>query len=367
VTPPPLTITLKNIKTRARKSASASTSGSGTGTGGDGFAYTPAQFGDYFILILKILAGFIVFCWVSTSNYLNTTSIDTNASYPIFGKKQVREAGTPVERPHDSVLRRKGLSRFEDLGATTPAQYMSKQYVDTVDDNPYATRFTPVPIDMSNEAQIREKLVGLSGLSWWFERTQQSSYQVGGLILHKVFDVLRGFTTTIERESGNSTKVARIFASLLRLAFDLFTIGLFMSFLGLVWLLWIPGWLGGLTAFLPLAYFTNSAIWQLCKQGFILFWTFVWMCLFGWVTIFPVIWQFCYLIYLLFMKQLRDDPGKFGTEFLNRMQSLVWMYFLTAVIIALASTELPNATKITVGIVSGVLFLYKVYKWWQTA
>ena len=63
-----MTITLKNIKTRARKSASASTSGSGTGTGGDGFAYTPAQFGDYFILILEILAGFIVFCWVSTSN-----------------------------------------------------------------------------------------------------------------------------------------------------------------------------------------------------------------------------------------------------------------------------------------------------------
>jgi len=327
-----MTITLKNIKSRARKSASASTSGSGsasgTGTGGDGFAYTPAQFGDYFILILEILAGFIVFCWISTSNYLNTTTIDTNASYPIFG------------------------------------EILGNNLNPVVDNNPYATRLNPGPIDMSNQAQIRERVVGLS---WWFERTQQSSYQVGGLILHKVFDVLKGFTTTIERESGNATKVARIFASLLRLAFDLFTIGLFMSFLGLVWLLWIPGWLGGLTAFLPLAYFTNSAIWQLCKQGFILFWTFVWMCLFGWVTIFPVIWQFYYLIYLLFMKQLRDDPGKFGTEFLNRMQSLIWMYFLTAVIIALASSELPSATKITVGIVSGVLFLYKVYKWWQTA
>jgi len=320
-----MTITLKNIKTRARKSASASTSGSGSG--GDGFAYTPSQFGDYFILILKILAGFIVFCWIATSNYLNATSIDTNASYPIFG---------------------------EILGNN----------LNPADNNPYATRLNPGPVDMSNQAQIRERVVGLS---WWFERTQQSSYQAGGLILHKVFDVLKGFTTTIESESGNSTKVARIFASLLRLAFDLLTIGLFMSFLGLVWFLWIPGWLGGLTAFLPLAYFTNSAIWQLCKQGFILFWTFVWMCLFGWVTIFPVIWQFYYLIYLMFMKQLRDDPGKFGTEFLNRIQSLVWMYFLTAVIIALASTELPDATKITVGIVSGVLFLYKVYKWWQTA
>lgn len=347
-----MTITLKNIKTRARQSGS--TSGSGTTSGG--FDYTPSNLGDYFILILEILAGFIVFCWIATSNYLNATTIDTNASYPIFGKKQVREAGTPVERPHDSFLRKKGLSQFKDLGATTPAQYMSKQYVDnTVVDNPYATRFTPGPIDMSDEDQIKEKLVGLSGLSWWFERTQQSSYQLGGFILNKVFNGLQDFTGKIvENEKSTSTMATRIFTSILRILFDILSVCMFTIFLGLVWLLWIPGWLGGLTAFLPLAYFTNSAIWQLCKQGFILFWTFVWMCLFGWVTIFPVIWQFFYLIYLMFVKQLRDDAGRFGAEFLKRMQSLVYIYVVTALIIAFASTELPNPTKFTVGVVSAI-------------
>ena len=238
---------------------------------------------------------------------------------------------------------------------------MSKQYVDTVDDNPYATRFTPGPIDMSNEAQIREKLVGLSGLSWWFERTQQSSYQVGGLILHKVFDVLKGFTTTIERESGNSTKVARIFTSILRILFDILSLILFTSFFGLVFGMWIPGWVGGLTAFLPLAYFTSSAFLQFFKNVFILFWTFVWMCIAGWVTVFPVIWQFFYLIYLVYVKQLRDDPGRFGTEFLKRMQSLVYIYVLIALIIAFASSELPIPTKVTVGVVSAIVIAIQFF------
>ncbi len=167
--------------------------------------------------------------------------------------------------------------------------------------------------------------------------------------------IMQDFTGKIvENEKSTSTMATRIFTSILRILFDILSVCMFTIFLGLVWLLWIPGWLGGLTAFLPLAYFTNSAIWQLCKQGFILFWTFVWMCLFGWVTIFPVIWQFFYLIYLMFVKQLRDNAGQFGTEFLKRMQSLVYIYVVTALIIAFASTELPNPTKFTVGVVSAI-------------
>ena len=303
-----MTITLKHIKTRARRSAS--TSASASASTGDGFDYPSSNLGDYFILILEILAGFLVFCWIATSNYLNTKFIDTDASYPNFGEKKV---------------------------------------IDAVDVNPYATRFNPGPINMSNDTEINEKV----GLRWWLERTQQSSYQLGGLILHKVFNGLKGFTDKIdESDKPSSTMAARIFTSILRILFDILSVILFMSFFGLVFGMWIPGWLGGLTAFMPLTYYSN---WKFLKSAFILFWSFVLMCLGGWVvTVFPVIWQFFYLIYLVYVKQLRDDPGRFGTEFLKRMQSLVYIYVLIALIIAFASSELPNPTKITVGIVSAI-------------
>jgi hypothetical protein len=358
-----MTITLKNIKTRARQSGSTSGSGStstsATTATGDGFDYSSSNLGDYFILILEILAGFLVFCWIATSNYLNAKDIDIDATYPIFGKKQVRVAGERVPRSKESMLQQKGLSQFEDLGATTPAEYMSKQYVDTVSNNPYATRFAPKPIDMSKESDINEKV----GFWWWFERTQQSSYQLGGLFLHKVFDSLKGFTNKIDESdsSSSSTMAARIFTSILRILFDILSVCMFTIFLGLVFCMWIPGWLGGLTAFLPRTYFTSSAFLYFVKSVFILIVTFALMCVLGWVTIFPVIWQFFYLIYLMFVKQLRDNAGQFGTEFLKRMQSLVYIYVVTALIIAFASTELPIPTKVTVGGVSAIAIGIHVY------
>jgi len=332
-----MTITLKHIKTRARRSASASASAST----GDGFDYPSSNLGDYFILILEILAGFLVFCWIATSNYLNTKFIDTNATYPIGKEKTViaQIDADPLQNPGK-------FSKLENFGLPKQSKVTQTVYDDV---NPYATRFTPGPIDMSNDTEINEKV----GLQWWLERTQQSSYQLGGLILHKVFDGLKGFTDKIdESDKPSSTMAARIFTSILRILFDILSVILFMSFFGLVFGMWIPGWLGGLTAFMPLTYYSN---WKFLKSAFILFWTFVLMCLGGWVvTIFPVIWQFFYLIYLVYVKQLRDDPGRFGTEFLKRMQSLVYIYVLIALIIAFASSELPNPTKITVGIVSAI-------------
>jgi hypothetical protein len=299
-----MTITLKHIKTKARQSSSTSAGG--------GFDYPSSNLGDYFILILAILAGFLVFCWIATSNYLNTTTIDIDATYPI-----------------------------------------GKDKIDIEQINPYATRFNPGTINMINESEIEEKV----GLRWWFERTQQSSYQLGGLILHKVFNVLKGFTDKIEDSAKNSTMAARIFTSILRILFDILTICMFTIFFGLVFGMCIPGWLGGLTAYLPWTYHSN---WKFLKSAFILFWTFVWMCIAGWVTIFPVIWQFFYLGYLVFVKQLHDDAGRFGAEFLKRMQSLVYIYVLIALIIAFAA-ELPNPTKVTVGIVSAIAIGIHVY------
>lgn len=277
---------------------------------------------EYFKLILKILVGFILFCWTSTSNYLNSLNIDTDTMYPIFSKKDQRE---------NSVA------------------------------NPYATRINPGPINMSDEKAIKEKV----GLLWWFERTQQSSYQVGGLILHNVFNFFKRQMEEEEKDKPKSS-ILQFFSFLKWFVFGILSNMLFGSFLMFVFLLCVPGFLGGLTAFMPLTYHTASPILKLVYKGFLLFWTFVWMCIAGWVTFFPVIYGFCHLLYLMFFKQLKDSDSRFVNEFMKRMGQLVYIYITVAFIIAIASNELPQDTKITVAVVFGVSLLYAAYKRYQS-
>jgi hypothetical protein len=272
---------------------------------------------DYFKLILKILAGFILFCWTSTSNYLNSLNIDTDAMYPILGRTQVSKGGT---------------------------------------NNPYATMFNPGPIDMSDEKSIKEKI----GFSWWFECTQQSSYQLGGLILHYVFNFLKGQVEVSDEEKGKPKSALLQFFSFLKwFTFGILTNALFGLFLMLVFLMWIPGFLGGLIAFMPLTNYTVSPLLKLCYKGFLLFWTFVWMCIFGWVTFFPVIYEFLHLLYLMLFKQLKDRESGFVDEFMKRMNQLIYIYLAVAVIAAFASKDLPQETQ---GTVAAVLLLYAAYK-----
>jgi len=323
----------------------------------------PQKFGDYFILILKILAGFIAFCWVATSNCLNSLHINTDESYPVFGKVEVVKAGNKVERSNESILQKKGLSRFKNFGLTTPAESMSKQYVEKVD-NPYATRwFNPGPINMSDEDEINEKV----NMKWWMERTQQSSYQVGGLILHYVFNAFNQWVKAIEpinadaKGASSETMLDKFFSFLIWFMFAIMSNGLFASFLVLVFLMWIPGFLGGLTAFMPFTYFTASPILQWGYKAFILGCTFGWMCIAGWVTVFPVIYEFGHLLYLMIIKQLMDDKGRFITELMKRMKQLMIIYIMVAVIIAFASKDLPDETKYTVAAMLGASLLYIAY------
>ena len=298
---------------------------------------------DYVKLILKILAGFILFCWTSTSNYLNSLNINTDTMYPI---------GKMVERSEQHVLRQMGLSRFKNLGLPLA--------MDEIKINPYATMFNPGGIDMSSEKEIKEKV----GMAWWYERTQQSSYQVGGLILHYVFNFFNGWIGK-EEEKGKPKSALLKFFSFLQWLF-IFGIGsnaCFAILLGLVFLLWIPGFLGGLTAFMPLTYYTNSPILKLAYKGFLLFLTFVGMCIAGWVTFFPVIYGFFHLLYLTLFKQLKDDLAGFVDVFMKRMGQLMYIYITVAFIIALASKDLPDETKITVSVVFGVSLCYAAYKY----
>ena len=276
---------------------------------------------NYFKLILKILVGFILFCWTSTSNYLNSLNINTDTMYPVFSNTQVKT-------------------------------------------NPYATMFNPGPIDMSKEEEIKKNV----GFSWWFEQTQQSSYQLGGLILHYVFNFFKRQVQGIDEETKSESKssLLQFFSFLQWFVFGTLSNLLFALFLGLVFLMWIPGVLGGLTAFMPLTYNVRSPILQLCYKGFLLFWTFMWMCIFGWVTFFPVIYEFLHLLYIMLFKQLRDDKNGFVDEFMKRMKQLIYIYIAVAVIAAFADKHLPQETKITVALVCVVSLLYAAYKRYQS-
>lgn len=132
-------------------------------------------------------------------------------------------------------------------------------------------------------------------------------------------------------------------------------------FLGARVLIWIPGFIGGVTAFMPRTYFIPSAGIQLIMQAVILFWSFIWMCVTSFVLAAPVIYSLGHLLYMLFFKQLNDDPARFGDELLKRMKQLVAIYVVVALVAAFASNHLPDETKSTIGSVFTVILIYMVY------
>ena len=275
----------------------------------------PHVFVEYFKLILKILVGFILFCWTTTSNYLNSLHINTDTMYPVFGTK------------------------------------------DRKSDNPYATWVDPGPIDMSNQQEVIDKI----GLRWWLERTQQSCYQLGGLILHSVFNFFNGHVKSLEKPVQPDSLIVKLFLFIKWFIFGLLSNILFACFLALVFLIWIPGFIGGVTAFMPRTYFIQSVGIQLIMQAVILFWSFIWMCVTSFVLVVPVIYSLGHLLYMLFFKQLNDNPARFGDELLKRMKQLVAIYVVVALVAAFASNHLPNETKTTVGSVFTVILLYMAY------
>jgi hypothetical protein len=161
--------------------------------------------------------------------------------------------------------------------------------------------------------------------------------------------------------NNNDDPVAALFSFLKWIGFGLLSNITMLALFCIVCFIWIPGWFGGLTAFLPTTYYTASGFLKACKVLIVLVLSFWLMVFLGWVTIFPVIWQFFNLIYITWFKQIFDDPSRFGNEMLARMKQLIAIYIVMAVIIAFASTELPSSTKYTIAAVSGVLLLYVIW------
>lgn len=310
------------VKLRNIRNASGSSGSSGSSNANND-AYTPPyKFGDYFISILQLLGAFILFCWTTTTNYLNGLHIDTNKTYPL----------TIVN------------------GVT----------------NPYATALNPGVINANDQADVSKKV----GLRWWWECTQQSSYHFFGSILHRVFDFFKFMmddSSSSSSSSNNEDPVVSLFSFFKWVGFGLLSNIVMLVLFCIVCFMWIPGWFGGLTAFLPTTYYTASGFLKACKVILVLILSFWWMILVGWVTIFPVIWQFFNLIYMTWFKQIVDDPARFGNEMLTRMKQLISIYIVMAVIMAFASNELPNSTKYTIAAVSGVSLLYVLWNVFQSS
>ena len=278
----------------------------------------PSKFGDYFISIMQLLGAFLLFCWTTTTNYLNGLHIDTDKAYPLTIINGV---------------------------------------------NPYATALTPGPIDTSNQANVSKNV----GMRWWWECTQQSSYHFFGSILHRVFNFFKFMMDDSDKSNNNDDPVVALFAFLKWVGFGLLSNITMLALFCIVCFMWIPGWFGGLTAFLPTTYYTASGFLKACKVMLVLVLSFWWMILVGWVTIIPVIWQFFNLIYITWFKQIFDDPARFGNEMLTRMKQLISIYIVLAVIIAFASNELPNSTKYTIAAISGVSLLYVLWNVFQSS
>jgi flagellar biosynthesis protein FlhB len=264
--------------------------------------------------ILQLLVAFILFCWTTTTNYLNGLHIDTEKTYPLT------------------------------INGVT---------------NPYVTGLSQGPIDTSNQANVSKNV----DLSWWWECTQQSSYHFFGSILHRVFNFFK-FMMDDSSSSNDDSPLVDLFSFFKWVGFGLISNLVMLALFCIVCFMWIPGWFGGLTAYLPTTYYTASGFLKACKVIIVLFFSFLGMILGGWVvTIIPVIVQFFKLIYITWFKQIFDDPARFGNEFMQRMKQLIYIYIVMAVIMAFVSSELPNSTKYTIATVSGgvlVLWLWNV-------
>jgi hypothetical protein len=89
--------------------------------------------------------------------------------------------------------------------------------------------------------------------------------------------------------------------------------------------------------------------------------SFILMCVASIVTVFPVIYEFAYLFYLFFFKQLFSaDPSKVCDEFMSRMKYLILVFVVVALIIA--AVQLPpqaaGAMAVTVVLSGGIVHYF---------
>jgi len=276
--------------------------GTGTRPEDKDTTYSPTPFVNYLYTMVQIMFLLFLFCFMTTNNYLNAENFNENTDYPVG----------------DTL---KAFMNDKNVANTRANK--------TLPESPYCCSFVEckqVPLADSEN---------VSKLSWWFQTTQESSYRFVGMVLHYYFKFLNN---NIYIPYTGYISFARW------VIFGMFTLLSFALMLCLVWIAFIPGWFGGLFAFMKLQ--TND----INKFGLLCLSVFLTIC-FGWVSIFPVIYEFFHLMYLFLAKQLIHSD-KYGSEFAKRMSNMVVVFVIVAVIVAMV--QLPP---ISAGVITAIMFV----------
>jgi|LakMenE01Jun11ns_1017448.scaffolds.fasta_scaffold9800506_1 hypothetical protein len=278
----------------------------GTGTIKDDDSYSSRPFIDYLQFMLNVLIMLVLFCYITANNYLNVKEFDPTKDYPI---------GDTLK----SIINTNSSSNEQA--------------------SPYCSTYMACKSVSLNEP------LNVSKFSLWLQTTQESCYRLGGMGLHYYFKFMQKLG--IGADSGIPyTDILPLIRWVIFGLITVISIGLMMSF---VWIIFIPGWFGGLFAFNKLKTTDINQLALFCLSAFLT------IC-FGWISIFPVIYEFFYLIYLFFFKQLAVNSDKLGPEFTKRMSNLMTGFVIVAVIVAAMQLPLESA-----GVIGGIILLATLF------
>lgn len=282
---------LKNIKDAPGTGTDTDTSSSSSSDN-----TSPDVVYNYVMTILIILAAILLFCYMTTTNYLNALAF--------------KPEDYPIGNALDAILAK------------------------NVADNPYCSRV--VSCEMHNVEKISLKILA----KLWLQTTQSSCYQAGGYVLNKYFSGLQwGIGGILPYDHIFSISFVRWFI------FGIITIVSMILMLAVVWVIFLAGWFGGLLLFMVPKENDVRKLLGFCT-------TFCLTMFCGWISIFPVIYGFFYLIYLFLFKQLIKDPIAFSADFTRRMSDFIVLFVIGAIIVA--GMQLPPATAAAAG---GVVIL----------
>ena len=275
--------------------------GTGTRPEDKDTTYSPTPFVNYIYTMIQILMVLLLFCFMTTNNYLNAKNFNVDKDYPV---------------------------------GETLKSLMKDNKSNNLPYSPYCNSFVQCnSVELDNSENVPK-------FSMWLQTTQESCYRVAGIMLHYYFNFLQKWciSSPLGIPYTGYIPFARwtIFGIL-----TLITMGVLLCS---IWVIFIPGWFGGLFAFMKLQTDDISKFGLLCLSALLT------LC-FGLVSIFPVIYEFFYLLYLFFIKQLIHSDY-YGSEFAKRMSNLIVVFVIVAAIVAII--QLPP---ISAGIIATIVFL----------
>jgi len=266
--------------------------------------WTIKPFQTYFITMLKIFVAFIILCWTTTCNFLNALTIVPSTDYP--------------------------------------TDESTNKYC-------YGGKCMVANQDANNDNALRQKTVPWM-IKWWWQATQQVGYKSGGQMLNWYFTITGSYAKPMANDDSDS--MMSFIKWLLFGAFTQFSL-LLMFFLS--FLISIPGYFQSLFSFSTYtSLLPNRTVRWACNFGLFLLYSLITF-LFGWVSFFPVVYECIHLLYLFFIKPIKDNADDFKNEFMNRMKYLITGFVIMAVIVAFV--QLPSESS---GVIMGALIVFSI-------